>query len=60
MDDNNGRKAVCERNGEEQRIDLIDLPLPRHPRPAPNGLPPYRPCLEAGGFAEHEEEGEDE
>src|SRR5437899_12267096 len=31
MDDDGRIKAVCERNGELQRIDLIDLPLPSPP-----------------------------
>lgn len=28
MDDDNSLKAVCERGGNRQRIDLTDLPLP--------------------------------
>ena len=40
MDDNGSLKAVCERNGKRQLIGLIDLELPKSPRPAPSGLLP--------------------
>jgi hypothetical protein len=60
MDDDGRIKAVCERSGEQQRIDLIDLPLPS---PQPSGaewIAAYRRWVEGGGFAETEEEEEDE
>jgi Calcium binding len=60
MDDAGRIKAVCERNGEQQRIDLIDLPLPS---PLPSGaewIAAYRRWVEGGGFTVEEEEEENE
>jgi Calcium binding len=60
MDDAGRIKAVCERNGEQQRIDLIDLPLPS---PLPSGaewIAAYRRWVEGGGFTEDDEEEENE
>jgi hypothetical protein len=53
-------KAVCERSGEQQRIDLIDLPLPSPPPSGAEWIAAYRRWVEGGGFAEDEEEEEDE
>jgi hypothetical protein len=60
MDDDGRIKAVCERNGERQRIDLIDLPLPSPPPSGAEWIAAYRRWLEGGGFAEDEDEIEDE
>ncbi len=59
MDDDGRIKAVCERNGEQQRIDLIDLRLPSPPPSGAEWISAYRRWVEGGGFAEEEEE-EDE
>jgi hypothetical protein len=59
--DHDGRiKAVCERNGELQRIDLIDLPLPSPPPSGAEWIAAYRRWVEGSGFAEDEDEEEDE
>jgi hypothetical protein len=59
--DNDGRiKAVCERSGEQQRIDLIDLPLPSPPPSGGEWIAAYRRWVEGGGFEEGEEDEEDE
>jgi hypothetical protein len=59
--DNDGRiKALCERSGEQQRIDLVDLPLPS---PLPSGaewIAAYRRWMGGDGFAEGEEDEENE
>jgi len=60
MDDDGRIKAVCERNGERQRIDLIDLPLPSPPPSGAEWIAAYRHWVEGGGFTEEEEEEEDE
>ena len=60
MDDYGRIRAVCERNGEQQRIDLIDLPLPSPPPSGAEWIAAYRRWLEGGGFDEEEEEEEDE
>jgi hypothetical protein len=60
MDDNGRIKAVCERNGEQQRIDLIDLPLPSPPPSGAEWIAAYRRWVEGGGFTEEEEEEVDE
>jgi Calcium binding len=55
--DNDGRiKAVCERTGEQQRIDLIDLPLPSPPPSGAEWIAAYRRWVEGGGFEEGEED----
>jgi len=59
MDDDGRIKAVCERNGEQQRIDLIDLRLPSPPPSGAEWIAAYRRWVEGGGFTEEEEE-EDE
>jgi hypothetical protein len=59
MDDYGRIKAVCERNGEQQRIDLVDLPLPS---PLPSGaewIAAYRRWLEGGDFVEEDEDEEE-
>ena len=60
MDDDGRIKAVCERSGEQQRIDLIDLPLPSPPPSGAEWIAAYRRWVEGSGFAEGEEEEEDE
>jgi len=60
MDDDGRIKAVCERNGEQQRIDLIDLPLPSPPPSGAEWIAAYRCWVEGSGLAEEEEEEEDE
>ena len=59
--DNDGRiKAVCERSGEQQRLDLIDLPLPSPPPSGAEWIAAYRRWMEGDAFAEGEEEEENE
>jgi hypothetical protein len=59
--DNDGRiKAVCERSGEQQRIDLTDLPLPSPPPSGGEWIAAYRRWVEGGGFEEGEEDEENE
>jgi hypothetical protein len=59
--DNDGRiKAVCERSGEQQRIDLIDLPLPSPPPSGAEWIAAYRRWVEGGGFEEGDEDEENE
>src|SRR5215475_8239234 len=59
--DNDGRiKTVCERSGEQQRIDLIDLPLPSPPPSGAEWIAAYRRWVERSGFDEGEEEEENE
>ena len=53
-------KAVCERSGEQQRIDLIDLPLPSPPPTGVEWIAAYRRWVERGGFVEEDEEEEAE
>jgi calcium binding protein len=60
IDDDGRIKAVCERSGERQRIDLIDLPLPSPPPSGAEWVAAYRRWVEGGGFAEETEEAEDE
>jgi len=60
MHDDGRIKAVCERSGEQQRIDLIDLPLPSPPPSGVEWIAAYRRWVEGGGFAENAEEEEDE
>jgi hypothetical protein len=57
MDDDGRIKALCERNGERQRIDLIDLPLPSPPPSGAEWIAAYRRWVEGGRFVE---EGEDD
>ncbi len=59
--DNDGRiKAVCERSREQQRIDLIDLPLPSPPPSGAEWIAAYRRWVEGGGFEEGDEDEENE
>jgi hypothetical protein len=59
--DNDGRiKAVCERSGERQRIDLIDLPIPSPPPSGAEWIAAYRRWREGDGFAEGEEDEDNE
>jgi hypothetical protein len=60
MDDDGRIKAICERGGERQRIDLIDLPLPSPPPSGAEWIAAYRRWVERDGFAEVEEEEEDD
>jgi Calcium binding len=60
LDDGGRIKAVCERSGEQQRVDLIDLPLPSPPPAGAEWIAAYRRWVEGGGFTEEEEEEEDE
>jgi hypothetical protein len=59
MDDDGRIKAVCERSGERQRIDLIDLPLPSPPPSGAEWIAAYRRWMEGNGFAEGEDEDEE-
>jgi Calcium binding len=59
--DSDGRiKAVCERSGEQQRIDLIDLPLPSPPPSGAEWIAAYRRWVEGGGFEEGDEDEDNE
>jgi hypothetical protein len=59
--DNEGRiKALCERSGEQQRIDLIDLPLPSPPPSGAEWIAAYRRWMEGDRFAEGEEDEEND
>ena len=60
LSDDGRIKAVCERSGEEQRIDLIDLPLPSPPPSGAEWIAAYRRWVEGGGFAEEDDEEEEE
>jgi hypothetical protein len=59
MDDSGRIKAVCERDGQQQRIDLLDLPLPSPPPSGAEWIAAYRRWLEGGDFID-EEEGDEE
>jgi hypothetical protein len=59
MDEFGRIKAVCERNGEQQRIDLLDLPLPSPPPSGVEWIAAYRRWLEGGGYADEEDEEEE-
>jgi hypothetical protein len=58
MDDYGRIKAVCERDGERQRIDLLDLPLPSPPPSGVEWIAAYRRWYETAGLVEEEAEGE--
>ena len=60
MNDDGRIKAVCEHNGEQQRIDLVDLPLPSPPPAGAEWIAAYRRWLEGGGFTEDEEQEEED
>ena len=55
MDDDGRIKAVCERNGAQQRIDLIDLPLPSPPPSGAEWIAAYRRWACGRGDGEEEE-----
>jgi hypothetical protein len=59
MDEFGRIKAVCERNGEQQRIDLLDLPLPSPPPQGAEWIAAYRRWLEGGGYLDEEDEEEE-
>ena len=59
MDEFGRIKAVCERNGEQQRIDLLDLPLPSPPPQGAEWIAAYRRWLEGGGYADEADEEEE-
>jgi hypothetical protein len=59
MDDSGRIKAVCERDGEQQRIDLLDLPLPSPPPSGVEWIAAYRRWLEGGDLLD-EEDGDEE
>jgi Calcium binding len=59
MDEFGRIKAVCERNGEQQRIDLLDLPLPSPPPSGAEWIAASRRWLEGGGDADEEDEEEE-
>ena len=58
LSDDGRIKAVCERNGEQQRIDLIDLPLPSRLPEGAEWIAAYRRWVE--GEWDDEEEDEEE
>jgi hypothetical protein len=58
MDDYGRIKAICERDGQQQRIDLVDLPLPSPPPPGVEWIAAYRRWLEGGEFLDEEDDGE--
>jgi calcium binding protein len=60
MDDYCRLKAICECNGEQLRVDLIDLPLPSPPPSGAEWIAAYRHWLEGGGLTEEEEDEEKE
>jgi hypothetical protein len=57
MDDYGGLKAVCERNGYRQNIDLADLPLPVPAPPGAEWVAAYQRWVR-GSYDESEEEEE--
>lgn len=59
MDDYGRIKAVCERDGQQQRIDLADLPLPSPPPSGVEWIAAYRRWLEGGEFVD-DMDGEEE
>jgi hypothetical protein len=59
MDDFGRIKAVCERDGQQQRIDLVDLPLPSPPPSGAEWIAAYRRWLEGGELLEEDEDVEE-
>jgi len=59
MDDSGRIKAVCERDGQQQRIDLVDLPLPSPPPSGVEWIAAYRRWLEGGEYLDDEENVEE-
>jgi hypothetical protein len=60
MDDYGRITVVCERNGEQQRIDLLDLPLPSPPPSGAEWIAAYRHWLEGGVFTGAEDDEEED
>jgi hypothetical protein len=58
MDESGRIKAVCERDGQQQRIDLVDLPLPSPPPSGVEWIAAYRRWLEGSEFIEEDDEEE--
>ena len=58
MDDSGRIKAVCERDGQQQRIDLVDLPLPSPPPSGVEWIAAYRRWLD-GAYLYDEEDDEE-
>lgn len=58
MDLDNNIKAVCEREGHQQRIALVDLPLPTPPPAGAEWIAAYRRWAE-GSWGEEEDEAEE-
>ena len=56
MDDSGRIKAVCERDGQQQRIDLVDLPLPSPPPSGVEWIAAYRRWLDGGAYAYEDED----
>jgi hypothetical protein len=56
MADDGGVKAVCERGGKRQRIDLTDLPLPSPPPAGAEWIAAYRRWVEGSRYDEEEED----
>jgi hypothetical protein len=59
MDDSGRIKAVCERDGQQQRIDLLDLPLPSPPPSGVEWIAAYRRWLESGEYIDEDEADEE-
>jgi hypothetical protein len=59
MDDSGRIKAVCERDGQQQRIDLVDLPLPSPPPSGVEWIAAYRRWLDGAYLYEEEDEEEE-
>jgi len=59
MDDSGRIKAICERDGQQQRIDLVDLPLPSPPPSGVEWIAAYRRWLDGGAYA-YEDDDEEE
>lgn len=56
MDDSGRIKAICERDGQQQRIDLVDLPLPSPPPSGVEWIAAYRRWLDNGGYGYDDDE----
>jgi hypothetical protein len=59
MDDFGHIKAVCERDGQQQRIDLLDLPLPSPPPSGVEWIAAYRRWLEGGELVDEDDDEEE-
>lgn len=59
MDDSGRIKAVCERDGQQQLIDLVDLPLPSPPPSGVEWIAAYRRWLDGGACLDEDEDDED-